>query len=214
MNLSNPILSLFMLYSISWQWIPQILIYIYLVWKSASFCWFYTCDPFHLGACQFLHSEKEWVVNFWSLSLHNFWFYRLLWHLLSSVFYRILIVPCIGIVPWLAALRGLKKVMGSQTKSLWRPSRGQQQYVPSWSILLYSTIHSSGFSSSRKDKHYSAQLLLECCDPSSCSASSGSKVPHLICFSSVGPSPLLGFEPPSGRLARAPTSGIEKVIGG
>lgn len=63
-------------------------IYIYLVWKSASFCWFYTCDPFQLGACQFLCSEKEWVVYFGSLSPHHFWFYRLLWHFLSSVFYR------------------------------------------------------------------------------------------------------------------------------
>lgn len=59
------------------------------MWKSASFCWFYTCDPFQLGACQFLCSEKEWVVYFGSLSPHNFWFYRLLWHLLSSVFYRV-----------------------------------------------------------------------------------------------------------------------------
>lgn len=93
MNLSNPILSPFILCSILWQWIPQFYIYVFLslslplVQKSISFCWFYTCDPFQLRACQFLCSEKEWVVYLGSLSLYHFLFYRLLWHLLSSVFY-------------------------------------------------------------------------------------------------------------------------------
>lgn len=48
------------------------------------------------------------------------------------------------------------------------------------------------------------QLLLERCDPSSCSAPFGSEVPQLVCCSSEGVSPLLGVGPPSGRFAHAP----------
>lgn len=158
----------------------------YPVWKSASFCWFYTCDPLQLGACQFLCSEKEWVVHFGSLSPHQFWFYRLLWHLLSSAFYRVHDPYCSlhRHCSMTCCPQRPQESYGESNKMFWRPSRGQQQYVPSCSLLPHPTIHNSGFSSSRKDKHYSAQLLLECCDPSSCSASSGSKVLHLICFSS------------------------------
>lgn len=150
MNLSNLILSPFILCSISWQWIPLffLYVYIYLVWKSASFCWFYTCDPFQLGACQFLCSEKEWVVYFGSLSPLHCWFYRLPWHLLSSTFYRVhdsnrslhrrCSMPCCPQRP--------QESCGESHQSLWRPSRGWQQYAPSWSSLLHPTIHNSGFS--------------------------------------------------------------------
>lgn len=141
MNLSNPILNPFILCNILWQWISHIFIYISCVEKCFLLLVLHLW-PISAGSLPVPVYEKEWVVYFGSLSPDHFLFYRLLWHVFNSFTgCMILTVPCTGIVPWCAALRGLKKVMGNQTKS-----RGWQQNLPSWSVLSHPTMHNSGFS--------------------------------------------------------------------
>lgn len=104
--------------------------------KVPPFVGFYTCDPFQLGACQFLYSEKVSSLSWITFSISFFYFIDFygISSALSFTGCIILIFPCTGVVPRLVALTGPKKVMGDCTKSLWRPKKGQQQ-TSSWSVL-------------------------------------------------------------------------------